>query len=99
MTIEVEPLMRCYVTVGTGYGTGHGIQDHWRHGKYMGPEWFDHLHCSNTALEERGADKLYVENLARFALNDGMVGYGYHETAFIGPFRRHGFTGNDDVAA
>lgn len=99
ITVEIEPLMRCYITVGTGYGTGHGIQDHWRHGKYMGASWFDHLHCSNAALEAQGADKLYVENLARFVLNGDAVGYGYHETAFIGPFRRHGLMGDDDGAS
>jgi hypothetical protein len=64
----------------------------------MGANWFDHLHCSNTWLEEQGADKLYVENLARFLLNGDAVGYGYHETAFIGPFRKHGLMGDHDGA-
>lgn len=99
LTVEVEPLLRCYITVGTGYGTGHGIQDPWRHGKFMGANWFDYLKCSVADLEAKGAHMLYVENLANFTLNDGSRGSGYHETAFLGPFRKHGFMTDDDTAA
>ncbi len=98
LSIDIEPLMRCYITVGTGYGTGHGFQGDWRHGKYMGPDWLDYLRVSVAELEAQGAHMLYVESMARFTLNDQKIGYGYHETAFIGPYRKCGFLTDTDVA-
>lgn len=98
LSIDVKPLMRCYITIGTGYGTGHGIQDPWRHGKYMGPQWFDYMKRSIAGLEADGADMLYCEYLADFTLNDGQVGSGYHEVAFIGPYDPVGLKSDTDKA-
>lgn len=99
LVVEVEPLMRCYITIGTGYGTGHGIQDPWRHGKYMGTAWFDYMKRSVAELEAAGAHFLYCEYLARFTLNGSMQGTGYHEVAFLGPYSKVGLVGDEDVAS
>jgi hypothetical protein len=48
------------------------------------------------------AHMLYVENLARFSIDDRRVGqhmgHGFHETGFIGPYEKLGFMTSKDVA-
>lgn len=99
LEVSVEPLMRCYIMIGTGYGTGFGVQGDWKHGKYMGPNWFDYVRLSVSELEAQGSHMLYVESMARFTLNKEKIGYGYHETAFLGPIKKFGFRTDTDVAA
>ncbi len=95
--IEAVPLKRCYLSVGTGYG----VEDDWRHGKYMGPDWFDAMERDLDVLDT-WAHMLYVDNLARFELQDAgsghHVGHGFHETGFIGPYEKLGFMTDKDVA-
>jgi hypothetical protein len=95
--VDAVPLKRCYLSVGTGYG----VEDDWRHGKYMGPDWFDALERNLDDLDQ-WAHMLYVENLARFEIDDGRVGrhtgHGFHETGFIGPYEKLGFMADKDVA-
>jgi len=95
--IKVLPLKRCYLSVGTGYG----VEDDWRHGKYMGPAWFDVIERNLDDLDS-WAHMLYVENLARFEIIGGRfgssVGHGFHETGWIGPYEKLGFMTDKDVA-
>jgi hypothetical protein len=96
-SVEAVPLKRCYLSVGTGYG----VEDEWRHGKYMGADWCDSIERDLDDLDQ-WAHMLYVENLARFEIDDSRVGrhvgHGFHETGFIGPYETLGFMTDKDVA-
>ncbi len=94
--VEVTPLKRCYLSVGTGYG----VEDDWRHGKHMGDNWVNAVEHNLDDLD-KWAHMHYVENLARFETQGSggtHVGHGFHETGFMGPYEKLGFITDDDVA-
>ncbi len=91
ISVEVEPLMDCWLMMGTGYG----IEDDWRHGMYQGPLVVQAVEVDYV----RDRDGLFglVDQVARFTqhggVGDGMVGHGLHEFFFIGGFARYGLVG------
>ncbi|MCO5305636.1 MAG: hypothetical protein M9906_06810, partial [Microthrixaceae bacterium] len=91
--VAVEPLMDCWLMLGTGYG----IEADWRHGMYQGP-----LVVQGVEIDyRRDADRLFglVDQVARFTqtggVADGAVGSGLHEFFFIGDYPRYGLRGWD----
>lgn len=94
-SVEVEPLLDCWLLHGTGYG----IEDDWRHGMYQGPLVVQGVELDYAA--ER--DRLFglVDQVARFTqrggASDGATGHGLHEFFFIGDFARYGLTGWDPL--
>jgi len=91
--VAVEPLMDCWLMLGTGYG----IEADWRHGMYQGP-----LVVQGVEIDyRRDADRLFglVDQVARFTqtggVADGAVGSGLHEFFFIGDYSRYGLSGWD----
>jgi hypothetical protein len=94
LTVDVTPLVECYLAVGTGYG----LESDWKHGMYQGPE----LVVQGLEIDMiDDADRLFgiVDNVARFESNRGDVGYGLHEYGFFGPHERYGFKDFSDGAA
>jgi hypothetical protein len=87
-SISVEPLLDCWLMLGTGYG----IDPDWRHGMYQGPLVVQSVELDYEAEPER----LFglVDQVARFEQSGGpshgSVGHGLHEFFFIGGFSRYG---------
>jgi hypothetical protein len=79
-------------------GTGYGFDSDWRFGMWQGDELVVQRRDFDTAdpsiVPVPGA---IVDNLARFTLDDGPVGYGLLEVMTIGPHAQY-FSGWDDVA-
>jgi len=93
--VEVDPLMDCWLMLGTGYG----IEPDWRHGMYQGP-----LVVQGVEIDYgREPERLFglVDQVARFTQRggqrDGVVGHGLHEFFFIGDFSRYGLSGWDPL--
>jgi len=88
ISIDVEPLLDCWLMHGTGYG----IDPDWRHGMWQG----DLVVQSRRMHYERDADQLFglCDQVARFTQSGGSsggaVGFGLHEFFFIGGFGRYG---------
>jgi len=83
-TVDVTPLTHAFIAVGTGYG----MDQDWRHGMYQGPLVVQGLDLDHDEVGKIGQYGV-VDHVARFEY-DGHTGYGLHEHAFIGPFRRCG---------
>lgn len=86
--VEVEPLMDCWLMLGTGYG----LEPDWRHGMYQGE-----LVVQRVDLDyEEDSERLFglVDQVARFEQSggaaDGATGWGLHEFFFIGGFAPYG---------
>lgn len=94
--VSVEPLLDCWLLLGTGYG----LEEDWRHGMYQGPEVVQVVDIDY----ERDAQRLFglVDQVARFTQLDGAssgsVGYGLHEFFFVDTFTRYGLQGWDPAA-
>ena len=97
VTVAVEPLLDCWLLLGTGYG----LEEDWRHGMYQGPEVVQGVHIDY----ERDAARLFglVDQVARFTQSGGptpgAVGHGLHEFFFVDTFRRYGLEGWDPTVA
>jgi hypothetical protein len=85
LEIDVEPLLPAYIAIGTGYG----VEDDWRHGMYQAPLVVQGREYKMSDIEAIGQYTI-VDQVARFTQSNGMVGYGLHEHAFIGPFPKYG---------
>src|SRR5882724_6914364 len=85
LSIEVEPLVPAYIAIGTGYG----VEADWRHGMYQGPLVVQGRELKMADIELFGQFTI-VDQVARFTQSNGIVGYGLHEHAFIGPFPKYG---------
>lgn len=91
ISVEVEPLMDCWLMMGTGYG----IEEDWRHGMYQGPLVVQGVEVDY--VRDRGRLFGLVDQVARFTQRDGVadgtVGHGLHEFFFIGDFARYDLVG------
>ena len=85
LTIECEPVVTNWVSIGTGYG----IDQDWRHGMYQGEDVV--VQGLTLDVEEVRAIAQYgiVDHGARFTY-DGNVGYGLLEHGFFGAFPKVG---------
>jgi hypothetical protein len=96
-TVAVEPLMECWLLLGTGYG----MEEDWRFGMYQGPEVVQSVDIDY----QRDADRLFglVDQVGRFTQSggvaDGAVGHGLHEFFFVDTFTRYGLSGWDPTVA
>jgi hypothetical protein len=96
-TVAVEPLLDCWLLLGTGYG----LEEDWRHGMWQGPEVVQGVDLDYA----RDAARLFglVDQVARFTQSggvaDGAVGHGLHEFFFVDTFSRYGLTGWDPAVA
>ncbi len=93
LVVDVEPLLRCYI----GTGTGYGFDADWRHGMYQGPLVVQGLKLDERIPEERARLVGLVDTVARFKIKD-EVGYGLFEYFVFGPNPRLGFEGFESVA-
>jgi hypothetical protein len=87
-SIDVEPLLDCWLMHGTGYG----IDPDWRHGMWQGE-----LVVQSRRMDyEAQAAELFglCDQVARCTQvggpADGAIGFGLHEFFFIGGFERYG---------
>lgn len=84
--VKLFPLCRGFLRAGTGYGG----PDIWRHGKYMGESWSDHVSfdISDPAVTAKiGPSHV----LCRMEADNGEIGYGTFETQVYGAYPRYGF--------
>ena len=93
LDVEVEPLMKCHVTSGTGYG----FDADWRHGMYQGKLVVQGVELDYADPEDQKRLMAFIDTVARFRAKD-QVGYGLFEYFIFGPNRRFGFQGFEDVA-
>jgi hypothetical protein len=86
VVVEVDPGLRVYLGIGTGYGQ----EPDWRHGMYQGPLKVEGLvvDLDDPAAASRMTG--VVDCVGRFDY-DGMTGYGLWEYAIAGPHERYGF--------
>ncbi|MCB0952047.1 MAG: hypothetical protein KDB13_04845 [Microthrixaceae bacterium] len=96
--VEVQPLLDTWLLLGTGYG----LEEDWRFGKYHGPD----LVVQGVDIDyERDAERLFglVDQVGRFTQRggpfDGAVGHGLHEFFFVGGFAPYGLEGWDPAVA
>jgi hypothetical protein len=99
LEVDVEPLLPAYIAIGTGYG----IEDDWRHGMYQGDLAVQGRSFKMADIEPFGHFTI-VDQVARFTqsvngVNNGVVGHGLHEHAFLGPFPKYGMHGPHDGAS
>ncbi|MGI9285209.1 MAG: hypothetical protein ACR2P1_07445 [Pseudomonadales bacterium] len=85
ISVQVTPLIPCYVMIGTGYG----IEKDWKHGMYQGRLVVQGLQLD--MVEDKPRLFGLIDSVARFELND-EVGYGLFEYSFMGKFEKYGFT-------
>ncbi len=81
--VAVTPLLDCHVGIGTGYG----YDLDWRHGMYQGPLVVQGVEIDT--IDDAGRLWGIVDSVARFETG-ADVGYGLHEYAFFGPFKKYG---------
>lgn len=93
LEIRVNPLLRAYVAIGTGYG----VEEDWRHGMYQGELVVQGLTRQMDELEGWAWYSL-TEVLSRFETSTGDVGYGMHEIGLFGPFPPLGLHERHDTA-
>ena len=91
--IDCTPLMRNFISVGTGYG----IDDDWRHGMYQGGLVVQGLDWPSEQVAGLGQYGV-VDAVGRFEY-EGRVGHGLYETGFFGPFEQLGLTDRGDTFA
>jgi hypothetical protein len=87
--VEVTPLRRLHVGIGTGYG----FDADWRHGMYQGPLVVQGKEFDLANGTARANLWGLVDSVARFELEDGTVGHGLFEYLVMGPHERYGFAG------
>jgi len=94
LDVAVEPLLPCWVGVGTGYG----FDADWRHGMYQGPLVVQGLRLDESNPDEKAKLWGLVDNVARFTTPGGDVGYGLFEYLMYGAYERFGWKDFGDVA-
>jgi hypothetical protein len=93
LDVQVEPLLKCHVTAGTGYG----FDADWRHGMYQGRLVVQGLRLDYASPADQPRLAGFIDAVARFRAKD-RVGYGLFEYFIFGPSRRFGFASFDAVA-
>jgi hypothetical protein len=92
ITIACDPLVHCFVAVGTGYG----MDADWRHGMYQGDLVVQGLERKHEEVAPIGQFGV-VDHVGRFQYGD-RVGYGLYEHAFIGAFAKCGLADGGAMA-
>ena len=97
LEITVDPVVRCYLAIGTGYGLG----DEYRHGMWLGDEVT--VEGKSWPQEELDGWAWYaiVENATKFAYTDATgthEGIGMLEHMFISTYPKLGLTEPQGVA-
>jgi hypothetical protein len=93
LSIYIETVLPCYLSVGSGYGP----DPEWRHGMWQGPLKVEGRTWDLSATDVRKQLMGFAEYSARAETSSGERGYGMFEFACVGAHDQYGFTGWENL--